>query len=185
MSDYTFDLLAETVGTAVRIASLSDSSLVVRRIATIPSVLLAAPAYLARRDTPSGIADPPARHDFLKLRFSGSSEYRWTLMDGERPEVIAPSGPMDADNGDVLTEWALAGEGIVLKPVFEVAAHLRSGALVCVMPEHPPPPVVLALLYLPRPLLPVEVRTFTDLALEELRRHVQKQMSSLPFSSAV
>ena len=106
-------------------------------------------------------------------------------MDGEAPEVIAPSGPMDADDGDVLTDWALAGEGIMLKPVFEVAAHLRSGALVRVLPQHPPPPVVLALLYPHRPLLPAKVRTFADLVLEETRRHVLEQMAVLPPSDIV
>lgn len=179
LSDHMLDLLVEAVDVAVRMASLPDSSLVARQIAEVPRALLAAPAYLARRGAPLAIADL-ARHDCLMLRFPGSSQFRWTLMDGNRPQVIAPSGPMDADDGDVLTGWALAGEGIVLKPVFEVAAHLCSGALVHVLPQHPPPPVVLTLLYPHRPLLPAKVRTFADLVLEEARRHILEQMAPLP-----
>ena len=47
----------------------------------------------------------------------------------------------------MLTEWALLGQGIVLKPVFEVAEHLRGGRLVPVLPDFPPEPVTLAVVY--------------------------------------
>ena len=39
---------------------------------------------------------------------------------------LAVAGRFDADDGDVLTDWALAGHGITLKPVWEVAEHLKS-----------------------------------------------------------
>jgi DNA-binding transcriptional LysR family regulator len=101
-------------------------------------------------------------------------------MDGERPVVVAPSGAMDADDGDVLTDWALAGEGIALKPLFEVASHLRSGALVRVLPQHPPRQVSLALLYPHRPPLPAKARAFADLLVEEARSHITARMADVP-----
>lgn len=179
LSDHVLDLFVEAVDVAVRMAIFTDSSLVVRRIAELPRALLASPAYLARHGTPRWIGDL-GRHQCLMLRFPGSSQFRWTLMDGETSVVVAPSGPMDADDGDVLTGWALTGEGIVLKPLFEAAAHLCSGALVRVLPEHPPPSVMLALLYPHRRLLPTKVRSFSDLLVEEVRQHIVAQMDGLP-----
>ena len=178
LSDHVLDLFVEAVDVAVRMAIFVDSALVVRRVAELPRALLAAPAYLARHGTPRRIGDL-GRHQCLLLRFPGSSQFRWTLMNGEKPVMVAPSGPMDADDGDILTDWALAGEGIVLKPLLEVAAHLRSGALVRVLPEHPPPPVTLALVYPHRRLLPTKARTFSDLLVEEARSYIAAQMDGL------
>ena len=57
------------------------------------------------------------------------------------------TGPFESDDGDVLTEWALAGHGIINKPVFEVASHIADGTLVEVAAETPPTPVFLGCLY--------------------------------------
>jgi DNA-binding transcriptional LysR family regulator len=87
------------------------------------------------------------RHDCLMLRFPGLSEIGWLLetRDGETRFDIR--GPVDSDDGVVLTDWALAGHGIVNKPVFEVADHLRAGRLIPVAQETPPAPVRLVCLY--------------------------------------
>ncbi len=52
----------------------------------------------------------------------------------------AVTGPSESDDGDVLTAWALAGRGIVMKPVFEVAARLATGDLVAVAGATTPTP---------------------------------------------
>ncbi|MCP3969797.1 MAG: hypothetical protein GY717_05680 [Rhodobacteraceae bacterium] len=56
----------------------------------------------------------------------------------------AVTGPFESDDGDVLTAWALAGRGIVMKPVFEVAARLATGDLVA--GATPPTPTKLTCL---------------------------------------
>jgi DNA-binding transcriptional LysR family regulator len=66
------------------------------------------------------------RHDCLNLRFPGAKEFQWTLQTPEGLQKFDITGPYESDDGDVLTEWALQGQGVVLKPVFEVADHLRS-----------------------------------------------------------
>ncbi len=96
-------------------------------------------------------------------------------IDGE--SVSAPiEGPVDADDGDVLTQWALDGLGIVLKPLFEVAAYLAEGRLVEVLPEAQAQPVTLGILYPTRRMLPPRTKSFIDLAVEELRRHVAHEL---------
>jgi DNA-binding transcriptional LysR family regulator len=49
-----------------------------------------------------------------------------------------------------------------MKPLWEVAEHLASGALVPVLPDCPPEPVTLAVLYPHRALVPAKVRAFAD-----------------------
>lgn len=51
-NDRHVDLLAEGVDVAIRIAALSDSSLIARRLAPVTSVVCASPDYLAQHGEP-------------------------------------------------------------------------------------------------------------------------------------
>lgn len=161
LSDYLVDLLTEAVDVAIRMAVLPDSSLIVRKVADIERVLCASPQYLARHGMPKSIEELE-RHQCLLLRFPGSQQFRWTLTHGRRVMAVPVRGHMDADDGDVLTDWAVAGEGIALKPAFEVASHLASGALVEVLPQNRPIRVTLAILHAYRLMVPTKVKLFAD-----------------------
>ena len=177
LSDYLVDLFTEAVDVAVRMAILEDSSLIVRKIADIERTLCASPSYLERHGMPRSIADLQ-RHRCLLLRYPGSNQFKWPLQKkGGRHIVVPVTGHLDADAGDVLTQWAIAGEGVALKPVFEIAGHLRSGALVCVLPEHRPVPVTLAILHAYRRMVPPKVRAFADLLAEEARAHIEEALA--------
>jgi DNA-binding transcriptional LysR family regulator len=79
----------------------------------------------------------------------------------------------------VLTEWALAGEGIVLKPVFEMAEHIAAGRLVPILRDYPCQDVTLGVLYPTKRMAPPWQRDFMDLAVERLRRHVAEALARL------
>ena len=179
LSDHLLDLLREAVDVAIRLAVLTNSSLIARKIADCPRLLCAAPTYLAEKGTPERPEDL-LDHQCLLLRFPGSQQFRWTLRTAEGPEAVAVSGRMDADDGDMLTEWALLGQGIVLKPAFEVAEHLRGGRLVQVLPDFPPEPVTLAVVYPHRRLLPAKVKAFADFMVEEVGQVISRAMRGLP-----
>ncbi|WP_454017305.1 LysR family transcriptional regulator [Azospirillum sp. Marseille-Q6669] len=168
LSDHLLDLLREATDVAIRMAPLKDSSFVARKIADLPRVLCAAPSYLERRGVPAR-PEELLSHYCLLLRFPGSQQFQWTLNTPQGPMTLPVSGQFDADDGDVLTGWALAGEGIVLKPLWEVADHLRRGELRVVLPHCPPDPVTLAALYPHRNLLPAKIRVFIDFFAEQAR----------------
>jgi DNA-binding transcriptional LysR family regulator len=165
LSDHLLDLLREAVDVAVRMAVLADSSFIVRKIADCPRVLCAAPAYLEAHGTPLTPNDL-LEHNCLLLRFPGSQQFRWTLTGPEGALILPVGGHLDADDGDVLTEWALAGQGIVMKPRWEVAGHLRDGRLRPLLPDYPPEPAVLVVLYPHRHLMPARIKAFADFMVE-------------------
>jgi DNA-binding transcriptional LysR family regulator len=179
LSDHILDIVHEGVDLAIRLARLQDSSFTLRKIADVERVLCASPEYLAQRGQPQTPGDL-ARHDCLLLRFPGSQQFRWNLeFQGE--QVSAPiEGPVDADDGDVLTQWAVDGLGIVLKPVFEVAEYLADGRLVEVLPEARPQSTTLGILYPTRRMLPPRTKAFIELAVEELRRHLAQALQRAP-----
>ncbi len=177
-SEHLLDLLTETVDVAVRMAILSDSSLIARKIADCERLLCAAPAYLSEKrapQTPEDLLD----HNCLLLRFPGSQQFRWTLQTPDGPKTYSVQGRFDADDGDALTGWALAGQGIVLKPLWEVAEHLRDGRLVPVLADFPPEPVALSVLYPHRRLLPARVKAFSDFAVTRFAEEIDKRLEGM------
>ena len=181
LSDRIIDLAAEGLDMAFHLGILEDSALKVRHIADCERVLCAAPAYVARRGMPAdGAALVADRHDCLNLRFPGAREFQWTLATPEGPRRFDIAGPFESDDGDVLTGWALDGRGIVMKPLFEVAEHLATGALVPVAVATPPLPTQLSVLTPHRRLKDPKVRLFTDFVIPRVRAEMAARLSVLP-----
>ena len=169
LSDHSIDMLSEAVDVAVRLAThLPDSSFVVRKLADCPRLLCASPDYLDRNGRPETPEDLRG-HNCLVLRLPGATELRWTLTTRDGAITLPVSGKLDADDGDVLTEWALKGEGIVLKPSWEVADQIRRGQLEPILSDYPPEPLGLYLLYPHRYQLPAKVRIFSDFLVDRIR----------------
>lgn len=180
LSDRVIDVTAEGLDIAFHLGLLDDSTLKVRLVAECPRVLCAAPDYVARRGMPAdGVALVAERHDCLNLRFPGAKEFQWTLQTPEGPRRFEIAGPFESDDGDVLTGWALDGRGIVMKPIFEVAEHLKSGALVPVAVATPPLPTQLSVLSQHRRLKDPKVRLFTDFIIGRIKADMAERMEGL------
>jgi len=175
LSDRTVDLTTEGLDMAFFLGQPADSTLRIRKIADCQRVLCASPDYIAARGRPETGTDLIRdRHECLNLRFPGATEFQWMLATPEGPQRFAVSGRFECDDGDVLTDWALAGEGIALKPVFEIADHLRSGALVPVARRTPPVPVQMACLYTHRRHQDPKTRLFMDFTTDRIGRAVRE-----------
>lgn len=180
LSDRSIDLTAEGLDIAFHLGVLEDSALKVRLVADCVRLLCAAPAYIERRGLPrDGDALITDRHDCLNLRFPGAREFQWSLQTPEGTRRFDVTGPFESDDGDVLTGWALDGHGIVMKPVFEVAEHLRQGRLVPVARATPPTPTQLSCLMPHRRLKDPKIRLFTDFIIARCRADMAAQMQGL------
>ncbi|SEF61126.1 LysR family transcriptional regulator [Jhaorihella thermophila] len=169
LTDRNVDLPGEGLDLAFFLGQPQDSTLRIRKIADCRRILCASPSYVERRGMPQS-GDDLVRdgHDCLNLRYPGATEFRWQLVTPDGPRKFTVSGRYECDDGDVLTGWALAGRGIALKPVFEVAEHLTSGALVPVATDTPPEPVQMACLYTHRRHQDPKTRLFMDFICERL-----------------
>jgi DNA-binding transcriptional LysR family regulator len=127
--DRYVNLAEEGWDLAIRIGSLSDSSLIARRIAPCRTVVCAAPSYLAAHGTPRSTAEL-SRHNCLGYTLSQRSNAgRWVFGAKGETEVLV-AGNLRANNGDALRAAAVAGQGIIYQPTFIVADDLRAGTLV-------------------------------------------------------
>ncbi len=173
LSDRKLDLTAEGLDVMFFLGIPEDSTLRMRKIADCPRVLCASPDYLARRGVPqSGEALVRDAHDCLNLRYPGAPEFQWPLQTADGVKRFSVRGPFESDDGDVLTGWALGGHGIVLKPLFDVSDHLKSGALVPVLEHEPPIPIQMVCLYVHRRRQDPKTRLLIDFMAERITRQL-------------
>ncbi|MEC9196607.1 MAG: LysR family transcriptional regulator [Pseudomonadota bacterium] len=169
LTDRKVDLTSEGLDLAFFLGQPEDSNLRIRKIADVQRVLCAAPSYVAKRGMPAdGEALVNDRHDCLSLRYPGATEFQWRLMTDDGPKRFRVSGRYECDDGDVLTDWALQGNGIILKPVFEVVEHLKAGRLVPVAVKTPPEPVQMACLFTHRKRQDPKTRLFMEYIIERI-----------------
>ena len=169
MTDRNVDMTAEGLDLAFHLGQPVDSNLRIRKIADVSRVLVASPAYIARRDSPAdGAALVRDKHECLNLRFPGAQEFQWLLETKAGPERFRVTGRLESDDGDVLTDWALTGQGVAMKPRFEVAEHLASGALVVVAQQTPPTRVQMACLYTHKRHQDPKTRLFMDFMIDRI-----------------
>ncbi|WP_069301308.1 LysR family transcriptional regulator [Neptunicoccus sediminis] len=174
LSDRNIDLTAEGLDISFFLGRPADSNLRIRKIADCQRVLCASPAYIAAHGHPkTGAEIERGQHNCLNLRYPGATEFQWELETPEGPQKFNVRGRIECDDGDVLTDWALAGTGIAMKPTFEIAEHLRSGALVPVVEETPPLPVQMACLYTHRRHQDPKARLFMEFMIERIESAIR------------
>jgi DNA-binding transcriptional LysR family regulator len=163
LTDRKTDFLSEGADVAFVLGALEDSNMKLKTVMTCERVLVASRTYLDKNGVPAEPSDLSSdQHNCLLLRFPGSQEYYWMLMiDGLAVKTFV-KGRYDVDDGDLLTSWALDGRGIANRPRYEVAAHLRSGDLIEVLPNTPPENVRFGCLYPHRRLQDPKVRLFME-----------------------
>jgi len=163
LTDRLVDVMSEDYDMALRISGPpQDKSSIWRKIRLAPRVLVAAPAYLARKGRPE---DPTelADHDCL-VYAHGEDDGGWELRSSASGDIRNPelTTCFVCNNGDLIGELALRREGIALLPRFIVAPHLASGALVEIMADWKAPEIWLSAFYPPYEHLPAKVATFTS-----------------------
>lgn len=159
------NLVEARIDLALRITNQLDPNLIARQLAVCRSVVCATPAYLARHGTPQR-PEELAQHNCLSYAYFGRSI--WEFSRADEPHAVAVSGNLSANESMVLLEAALADIGISLQPRYSVGAHLRSGALVQLLPDYEPQQLGIHALYGTRRQMPPALRVLLDFLVERL-----------------
>lgn len=159
--DQQVDLVRENFDLALRIATLTDSSLLARRLCEVRILLVGAPAYLARHGRPKHPKDLAA-HRALFYTLAGSRD-AWRFLHRRHGEYsISVPSPLRVNNADALMPSLLAGLGLALQPEFLVWRELASGALETAMPDWSPPSIAVHLVTPPSAIRPARVQVLMD-----------------------
>lgn len=147
---------------------------VTRRIARNQRVLAASPDYLARRGMPATV-EALASHDCLVARENGEVNQRqftlWSLRharDGSTARVRV-QGRLASNSGEMVRDWCLAGHGVMLRSLWDIAPQLASGELVRVLPQYSMADADIHWVAPWRPKTPRRVRLLVDHLAEQFR----------------
>ena len=166
ISDTHQDLVAEGIDIAFRLGQLADSSLIARRIASSPRILVASPDYIGKRQTIRTAADL-TDHDFIVG--PGILPAMLQFRDGDRQANVSVTGRVTCTSNEASTEAAKCGLGISVTSVWGVSRELQSGELVRILPEWTLPPIDLHAVFPPVRIVRPAARALTDYFAESMR----------------
>lgn len=134
LNDRFTDLIEEGFDVALRITQSADTSLVARRLAGVRCVMTATPAYLERHGMPTKPQDL-GDHQCLSYIYLASG-LEWPMFGPNGGTSVKVTGPLKANNGEVLVQAARQGLGIALLPNFLVRDEIEKGDLVPVLERY-------------------------------------------------
>ncbi|MDF2152646.1 LysR family transcriptional regulator [Vibrio sp. CAU 1672] len=161
LSDRKVEVVEEGFDVALRIGNLKDSSFIAKKIAPVRLVLCASPEYVKKVGLPTH-PNELNPGDFLRYTYMEYGQSNHPLFQALRVIEQKKQSKYAANNGEVLMEAAIAGEGYILQPTFIVGEALRQGKLVTLLNEFEPNPLGLFAVYPHRKLLAPKLRVFLD-----------------------
>ena len=147
LSDHPGAHLIDSCDVVIHIGGSAALDRVVTTLAPNRRILCASPAYLegaAPLLTPADLV----RHRCLVLRENDEDVSLWRFVGPQRGITTVRIGSaMSSNDGTVIRDWAIAGQGIAIRSEWNVAADLADGSLCEVLPEwHAPSADVVAML---------------------------------------
>lgn len=140
-----------------------------RRLARNQRVLAASPDYLRRRGMPAGV-EQLAAHDCLVVRENERFDV-WRLQrERDRTEVrVRVGGRLSSNSGELVRDWCLAGQGIMLRSLWDITGALARGELVRVLPGYAMVDADIHWLAPHTPATPKRIRLLVDFLAERFR----------------
>ncbi|HAA54833.1 MAG TPA: LysR family transcriptional regulator [Myxococcales bacterium] len=136
-TDQYSNLIDEQVDIAIRIGALEDSTLISRALMKTRWVTVASPGYIATH----GLPEHPSTlqsHQCLKFHSTRGVPVEWIFLDpqSKQTEIYPTPLSFSSDQGDILLEAALSGQGICQAFSFMTQHLLQKGHLLEVCKDY-------------------------------------------------
>jgi DNA-binding transcriptional LysR family regulator len=133
-------------------------------------VLVAAPDYLKGQGTPA-TPEELASHECLVVHEHERRHDVWRLVrERDRTEVrVRVAGSLSSNSGELVRDWCLAGRGIMLRSLWDVAPQLAAKQLVRVLPAYAMTDADIHWVAPHQPQVPRRLRLLVDFLAERFR----------------
>lgn len=168
LNDQAPNFNAQDLDCAIRVGSLTDTSVVAVKLAEIPRIVVAAPALLDRQPLPRTPAEL-AGLDWLAL----GTFYRNELLlqgPGGEPAKLTLRPRLITDSLFALRSAALAGLGVAAMSAWLAHEDLAAGRLLHLLPEWRAPLLPVHLIYPYQRFQPAKLRHFITAMRDSLNR---------------
>jgi DNA-binding transcriptional LysR family regulator len=174
VTDRSVDLLADNVDCVIRGGELLDQSLVARRIANVPLMTVASPAYIRAHGVPTHPEQLDKEHitvNYFSTR-NGRPYPNEFEKDGQALE-ISGRYKLSVNESNAMIAAVLAGLGVGQIAAFTALPLIARGELVQVLPDWTSHSIPLYVVYPPNRHLSAKVRAFVEWAAELFAQHPQ------------
>ncbi|CAI1067144.1 LysR family transcriptional regulator [Serratia quinivorans] len=161
-NDTNVDLLREGVDCVLRAWETEDDSLVARRIAMLPQLTCASPAYLATFGVPQSIDQLQQHQTVGYFSLASNRNYPLEFCRNGKVELRDLPARLSVSGADAYSSGCRAGMGLIQAAHYSLAPWLQKGELVEVLAETPPPPMPIYIMYPPGRFLAPRVRVLID-----------------------
>lgn len=167
LSDTVDDMVTERTDVAIRVGSLPDSALTVRKLFENKRIVTASPDYLRRHGTPRSPHEL-ADHRCLDFSFRRSPGGWKFSVDGKTTSVNVAS-TVTTNNGETLRQLAVSGLGVARLGKFLVSDDIAAGRLVAILEAYEETDLEpISALYFGGDSTPRRVRAFVEFLVEKL-----------------
>jgi DNA-binding transcriptional LysR family regulator len=167
LSERTYDFLRNGYDIAFYTKYLRDSSIKVKKIATLEFVLCASPEYVARRGEIKDLMGL-TEHNCLVH----TNDPIWHIVEDGKEQHFKPHNVVFSSNTYmVLVKAAIQGMGVSLVPLRSIVNEVHSGKLKLLLADWPAPDRPLYAAYAPGKHTVRKVRLFVDFIADWFREH--------------
>lgn len=160
LEDRFVDLVDEGIDVALRISSMPDSSLIVRKIAETKTVLCGSPALIKSLGMPQNVEALRNLPAIVDTNIQGQGNWRF-VVNGKKVSVQV-SGPVRVNSPVAAVQAAVEGLGFALMPSYLADSVIAKGHLVEVLADALPEGPWLHAVYPHRRHLSGKVRALID-----------------------
>lgn len=171
-SDRTSDLASEGLDCVIRGGNLPDSSLVARRLGSLPFVTCASPTYLAARAPLTHPSQLENEHALIQWIFATSGKpNKIEFLRGTEQVKVEGNYMIAVNDSHAYLAAALAGLGVLHTLTFMAQPHIDAGTLVPVLDDWTSEANTLSVVYMPNRHLSVRVRAFVEWLVDHFKSH--------------
>jgi DNA-binding transcriptional LysR family regulator len=167
LADRIANLVEDRVDAALRISTLTDSSMMALRLGTIRRVICGSPAYLAARGRPETPTDL-GTHDCITFEGLQAPD-AWVFPVGKKQQSVAIRSRLVVNTAEAAIDAAIAGLGLTRVLSYQVTEAEAAKKIEVVLEAFEPPRIPVSLVYGDGRMLPLKLRAFLDFATPRLR----------------
>jgi LysR family transcriptional regulator for bpeEF and oprC len=129
MNDRVLDLVQEGIDMALRVGTLSDSSLIARRVGNLRGVVCASPEFIARVGEPKTPEDLKPEQCIAMFKVGTNTVREWLFRKDGIDHTIIPSAPLSFSDPETAVVAAVSGAGFVRTLSFTAERQIAAGLL--------------------------------------------------------
>jgi DNA-binding transcriptional LysR family regulator len=169
LEDRYVDLVEEGIDVALRISTMTDSSLIARKIADMKLMIVGAPSLIKKLGVPATADDLRRLPCIVDINLQGQANWRF-IEDGKLVSVHV-TGPVRCNSPLAARAAAIAGLGFAGLPSYLAEPAVADGSLVSVLADRVPTGQSLQAVYPHRRHLAGKVRSLIDYLVKWFEEH--------------